>query len=187
MIIKVFHDGIEFDHSSNNTISGNSITNNSDDGICLYCSDYNSISGNSISNNSDIGICIEYSDNIIISENNITSNDYGIRYAYSRSLKVFHNNFINNGVQVHPNPEYVNIWDDGYPSGGNYWSDYTGTDTNGDGIGDSPYFIDSYNKDRYPLITPIPEFPSTLILVLFMAATLTTITLWKAKRKRQFS
>ena len=46
----------------------------------------------------------------------------------------------------------MNVWDDGYPSGGNYWSDYTGTDADGDGIGDTTYIIDTTNEDRYPLM-----------------------------------
>lgn len=56
-----------------------------------------------------------------------------------------------------------NSWDDGYPSGGNYWSDYTGVDGNSgsnqdlsgsDGVGDTPYTIDNNNRDRYPLANP---------------------------------
>jgi hypothetical protein len=54
----------------------------------------------------------------------------------------------------------LNVWDDGYPSGGNYWSNYTGVDVKSgpnqdqpgsDGIGDSPHVIDANNKDNYPL------------------------------------
>ena len=37
----------------------------------------------------------------------------------------------------------------------NYWSDYNGIDSNSDGTGDSPYIINTNNKDNYPLIAPI--------------------------------
>jgi len=57
-----------------------------------------------------------------------------------------------------------NVWDDGYPSGGNYWSNYNGTDSysgvyqnqaGSDGIGDIPYLIPEDTQDNYPLMTPI--------------------------------
>jgi nitrous oxidase accessory protein NosD len=43
-----------------------------------------------------------------------------------------------------------NAWDNGLE--GNYWSNYNGGDSNGDGIGDTPYIIDQDNQDNYPLI-----------------------------------
>jgi len=62
----------------------------------------------------------------------------------------------------------VDIWDNGYPSGGNYWSDYKDADlysgpyqneTGSDGIGDTPYTIDANNVDRYPLMSPWSPIP----------------------------
>ncbi|MHA2408136.1 MAG: NosD domain-containing protein, partial [Candidatus Ranarchaeia archaeon] len=87
----------------------------------------------------------------------------------------FHNNLIDNVIQAGVPLGYANTWDDGYPSGGNYWSDYTGVDVDGDGIGDTPYVIlsvswgvdeesdeqflvlgesDENNVDRFPLMAP---------------------------------
>jgi hypothetical protein len=63
------------------------------------------------------------------------------------------------------------IWDNGYRSGGNYWSDYNGTDsykgqyqneTGSDGIGDTPYVIDANNTDNYPLMFPWPPLVGDL-------------------------
>jgi hypothetical protein len=64
-----------------------------------------------------------------------------------------------------------NIWDDGYPSGGNFWSNHAVVDvksglyqneTGGDGIIDTPYVIDTNNKDRYPLAAPIYVFDASI-------------------------
>ena len=166
---------IQSNPSSNNSISRNNIRNNTY-GIWLNLSSFNIVSGNNITDN-DYGIRLYYySENNSISGNNITANNEGGIWFYSSSNNsIYHNNFINNTNQVYdfswdyPSVETsINIWDDGYPSGGNYWSNYTGVDAkNGpnqdqdgsDGIGDTPFVIYENNTDRYPLMgswTPPP-------------------------------
>jgi len=149
-----------YDSSSNNSIAGNNVTNNEEDGISLdMSSSNNSIRGNNVASNT-YGIRLWYSPNNIVSKNNVTSNWYGIYLRQSSNSIFYHNDFVNNLHQVcmhAPDPgetSSINAWDDGYPSGGNYWSDYTGVDADGDGIGDTPYVIDENNTDRYPLMNP---------------------------------
>jgi len=140
----------------NNTIFANNITKNYY-GIYLDYSSTNSISRNNLSDNEyGIGL-LEFSNNNAIFANNITDNEYGITLSYSSDNVVYHNNFINNTNQV-VSGNLVNVWDDGYPSGGNYWSNYAGVDTNGDAIGDTFHVIDANNTDRYPLMVPFSTF-----------------------------
>jgi nitrous oxidase accessory protein NosD len=95
-----------------------------------------------------------------IFENYIRQNQIGISLMKSGNpyfdvgCSIYHNNFINNTQHVGTVTVSEVAWDDGYPSGGNYWSDYAGADGNGDGIGDTSYTIDMNNTDSYPLMSP---------------------------------
>jgi len=146
-------EGIYLYYSSSNTVSGNQIMSNQFDGIYLYSSFSNAISGNQIESNEFDGIYLYYSTNNVITENNITNNENGISPYYSSNNRIFHNSFANNKNQVNPQTS-LNIWANGYPSGGNHWSNYNGTDSDHDGIGDTPYIIDADNQDNYPIMSP---------------------------------
>ena len=155
--------GIRVHTSSNsNSIVGNNIANNILYGILLFYSSNNIVSGNNIANNSIDGICLRTSSNSnSIVGNNIANNGYGIN-LYSSDNLFYHNNFLNNTVQVYLTPGYANVWDDGYPSCGNYWSNYTGVDSNHDGIGDTAYIIAENNTDNFPLMGMFHSFNAFL-------------------------
>ncbi len=157
-----------------NTVANNTISRNNRYGIYSYPSYNIVIERNTISGNQD-GICLRSSSSGRIEENTVSYNSgYGIFLYNSYNTSVNHNNFVENKQQAWDNEDTIR-WDNGYPSGGNYWSDYTGTDwysgpnqdqPGSDSLGDTPYVIDSDSQDRYPLLAPfgtvLPR-PPTLI------------------------
>jgi parallel beta-helix repeat protein len=140
----------------------NTTIKNFDSGIVLSYSSSSTLSGNNVANNWN-GIWLYSSSNSTLSGNNVTANKgYGIRIYSSANNVFYHNNLINNTQHVYVvTSGNANSWDDGYPSGGNYWSDYNGTDANHDGIGDPPYVIDANNTDHYPLMGMFNSFNVT--------------------------
>ena len=131
-------------------VIGNIVTNNTG----MSCGSNSLIVGNTITNNI-IGLFV--SSNSLIVGNTIADNTIGMKIYYSSSgNKIYHNSFINNTNHTLLFPSSSNnIWNDTYPSGGNYWDNYTGRDDNQDGIGDTPYNISGKtppNQDRYPLV-----------------------------------
>jgi parallel beta-helix repeat protein len=194
--------GIRLDWAVNTTITGNKIQNSGENGIRVYESRNNTISKNIIEDNKANGIYLQtYSFLNLILLNNITSNaKYGINTGqYSATNLIHHNNFVDNGNQATNYPGETNTWgwDNGFPSGGNYWSDYDGQDNNDDGIGDTPYIIDENNQDKYPLMNPadistsqkfstIPEFPSWVILPLVLTVTV-VVAIYKKKLTKHHS
>jgi hypothetical protein len=135
-----------------------------------------------------VGFRITNSSNNNIVANVIEENMEAIVTDYG-GFQVYHNNFINQmigsggcweAIVLSTNYFYLGVnvtlapeWDNGYPSGGNYWNDYAmkypnATEVDDSGIGDSPYFIglpcainSTYVNtyvvqavDRYPLMVP---------------------------------
>ncbi len=161
--------GIAVISSDHNSFSGNTVTG-SKTGIVVNASLSNSIYGNNITAN---GYGIKFQNSIFtnssyntVIDNSITANNHHIGIDYGAQNNTFyHNNFIDNTGQISVSEMYeywggilflpgpTNFWDNG--SEGNYWSDYTGADANGDGIGDMPYtYFNSIIKDNYPLMQP---------------------------------
>ena len=106
------------------------------------------------------GIC----KNNKLTNSKILNNDVGVDcWVSTNNNQIYNNLFIkNNEYQAYDSG--INFWDNGYPEGGNYWSDYTGVDLfegpdqdipGSDNIGDTPYNIPGgTKKDKYPLVTP---------------------------------
>jgi len=150
--------GAVVSNSQGITVSSNSITDNAFHGLNLVSSHSNTVFGNIMRNNT-YGICPSGSTNTQIYENTLQENEYGIAFYGASNNFVYHNYFINNKHQVSNfHGSETNSWDNG--SEGNFWSDYNGTDNDGDGIGDAPYLIDENNQDNYPLMSPDSANPS---------------------------
>jgi len=139
----------------NNTIR-DSIIRNSGYGLTLIGSNGCSIINNVIMDCSWAGVQIKDSNDNNIHGNTIANNSIGVWVTSDSSLltKFYHNNFIDNLNQVSDFGSGT-IWDDGYLSGGNYWSDYTGEDSDGDGIGDT--YVPHLGLDNYPLMKPFGD------------------------------
>ncbi|MFH1101624.1 MAG: C25 family cysteine peptidase [Methanobacteriota archaeon] len=129
-------------------------------GIFIEGSINSTIMNTQIINNHGIGIYLKSSTYCVISNNDIIMNKIGIKIDLSSNHNtMYHNNFINNSR--HAYDDGINQWSTEYPSGGNYWSGYTGRDNYRgpsqneplfDGIGDTPYQIPGGAQDRYPFM-----------------------------------
>jgi parallel beta-helix repeat protein len=160
--VRGFTWGILLDaYSTNSTVLRDTVENN-DYGIsCFAYADNNNIVGNNVTGNNLAGIWIVGSSNDTIVENMIAANSqYGMSLQSSSNGSIYHNDFMGNPIQIgiYDSPS---TWDNGYPSGGNYWSDYTGQDLHrgplqdqpgSDGIGDTPYSTSESSQDNYPLM-----------------------------------
>ena len=158
--------GISLVGSSNNSLTNNTASNNGG-GIFLQHSSDNTLTNNTESNNT-IGIWLLYSSDNSLMNNTASNNNIGIYLSESSNNTMYLNNFTNKIDNAY-SLDSTNIWNSAeeitytykgntYTSYlGNHWSDYSGSDVDGDGIGDTPYPIDS-DADNYPLVEPFENY-----------------------------
>jgi len=168
--------GVNNDVDASNTVDGKpiyywvnrrdaTVPTDAGDVILVYCKNITVQNLNLTSKGSAIQLHNTTDSSII--KNDITNSYSGIYFEYSSNNLIYHNNFINIGT-ILAMVAGSNVWDNGYPSGGNYWSDYTGVDLKSgsnqdqpgsDGIGDTSHIRSLVDcTDRYPLMSPFKTF-----------------------------
>lgn len=153
------------------------ITKGSDLGIYLLESHNNVIAENTIESVSFQGILLQSSRNNTLVGNTLRNGILGIGLQTSNDNTIYHNNFIDNKVQLGSYGS-SSIWDNGEE--GNYWSDYSGEDLDGNNIGDT--LTPHLGVDHYPLMRPWRAdgdklFPWQFVTFLILATIFTLMSL----------
>ena len=147
--------GIMFSGNSGTTITQNTFTKNK---VAMY---FGGSSGNTI-----------YLNNFLKNERQVV--DGGVSGSSTQPTKADSNSMgylqllvvhVDGVNFMPPPPPSINQYDSG--GKGNYWIDYNGSDENGDGVGDTAYFLYVNNQDNYPLMKPVvvTQVPTTPLVL----------------------
>ena len=139
--------------SNDNVLTTNTANLNTESGFDLTISQHNTLSGNTVSENAR-GITLQgwageisTADNILFSNEVSNNSELGIWLTVAENNTIYGNSFEN----------LKNVKDAGHNTWnttiGNSWSDYTGSDSDGNGVGDTPYVINSLtgSQDYLPI------------------------------------
>lgn len=178
--------GVHINFSRNITVSNVTSRDNLDGLEMLQCT--GSLVTNSTFTGNVYGIVADDSSGNEFRNNNVSgSSSWGFYISGTSSGNLVWNNTIayNRGSSSVFDPLHIQAYDSGSgngwnaSTGGNYWSDWTTPDSNGDGFVDLPYFMDGSLEasDLLPLthspLVVIPEFG--FVVGLALATVLTAI------------
>jgi Periplasmic copper-binding protein (NosD) len=202
--------GIEGIEDDDTTAFNNSVANFAV-GFCLVAADNATLDADSARNSSGYALELAGASDLTVENGNFSSSDVGFLvegtgpgsivgnsfYNDTRDfefdaesqigLKIYWNNFIDGrgwSVAVGGATSLNLVFADGYPGGGNFWSNWTGPDTmsgpqqnlpGSDGIVDLPLRIMGTLEDPYPLTRAV-SIPDTNVQ--FVASGLPTATSW---------
>ncbi len=156
--------GMYIASSNESFIFDNNITNNGQTGdyscIYLYDAHLNNITGNRITNNTNEGIEFFQSDNNTITRNDIFFNGVGLNILTDSNNNTIYLNYFRNNTNHAIDDGTGNMWDNGVI--GNYWDNHTGPDNDKNCIVDIPYTWiagSAGTRDNFPLMPCWPPSP----------------------------
>jgi nitrous oxidase accessory protein NosD len=177
-------EGIRWCGGSHNNFIGNIIINSKQSAISLEGFQHVIANNTMVNNGRAIGLGASYClvfGNIVdddlgsgfyiggsyntICANSLSNGDYGFYFTFTfanpHENKLYLNNLYNNQYNVYF-ADFATYQNWTNQMMGNYWDDYTGTDDNNDGIGDTAYIINELNNDTYPLMQPVDITAQTM-------------------------
>ena len=173
------HLGLTLESCDQAIVRNNTVTAIDYEGMTLRGGSNGTIAFNTVFS-CDNGVRVEFTENVSVVGNNISHNVRGALLNYAVWCYVHHNTFWENSLYQALTANDCQVsWDDGYPSGGNYWSDYSGDDvyhgpdqniSGPDGLGDTPYSTYDDVFDRYPLVGTFINYAPTAVVTLESAA-----------------